>query len=295
MALIIDPDLLDDSAADDGSQEVYINTSTKTIKLVQVGNLSTDGVTLKCLYSFLKEEWRNDPNAKNLAAFPFPMVPITDESFELTDGWDFFNDASRYLIRTGGWTVRNTTGNVTQKWSGIVGLGSIESNDQLYYQQVTGTAGTNVQLTGQVNQAVQVYRDDNGDGSFTGSDYDRRGNFKLFVREYAQIYDDANLADIGVTTLDSIAYRFPLGTSTDLKVTHTDTVVSSSSPYSSVHVKYFSSSYRRDVDTTNAPRTFGIVIDAGTCSGPDGFSLGDELYVGVGPWRRLATGHLFCG
>jgi hypothetical protein len=31
MALITDPDLLADSVTDDGSQEVYINTSTKTI------------------------------------------------------------------------------------------------------------------------------------------------------------------------------------------------------------------------------------------------------------------------
>lgn len=83
MALIIDPDLLLDSALDNGTEEVYINTSSKLIKLVVVGNLSTDGVTLKALYSFLKEQWRNDPNTKNLAAFPFPMVPITDESFEL--------------------------------------------------------------------------------------------------------------------------------------------------------------------------------------------------------------------
>jgi hypothetical protein len=102
VAKIIDPDLLADSAADDGSTEVYINTSTKTIKLVVVGDLSNtgvqneNGVTLKALYSFLKEEWRSDPNTKNLAAFPFPMVPITDESFEFVEGWDLFNDAARY-------------------------------------------------------------------------------------------------------------------------------------------------------------------------------------------------------
>lgn len=44
MALIVDPDLLADSAVDDGSTEVYINTTTKTIKLNIVGDLSTDGV-----------------------------------------------------------------------------------------------------------------------------------------------------------------------------------------------------------------------------------------------------------
>lgn len=226
MALITDPDLLLDSAADDGSEEVYINTTTKTIKLVTVGNLSTDGVTLKALYSFLKEEWRNDPNTKNLAAFPFPMVPITDESFEFVDGWDFFNDTGRYLIRNAGWTVKNTSGNVTQMWAGIIGLGSIESDDQLYYQQSTGGSATNVQLTGQVNQAVQIYKDDDGDGNLAeGSDFDRRTVFNLFVREYGQLYGKSTLADIGVTQMASQAYRFPISTGTDLKISDTDAYV----------------------------------------------------------------------
>src|SRR3990172_4514469 len=101
MALVVDPDLLADSAADDASQEVYINTSAKTIKLVIVGNLSADGVTEKCVYSFLKEQWKNDPNTKNLAAFPFPMTPITDEFYELTDGWNWANTGTKNLIRQG--------------------------------------------------------------------------------------------------------------------------------------------------------------------------------------------------
>ena len=105
MALITDPDSLVDSAADDASTEVDIDTTAKTITLNIAGNLSTDGVTIKALYSFLKEEWKNDPNTKNLPAFPFPMVPITDEAFELVDGWDFEDDTARYLIRTGGWTA----------------------------------------------------------------------------------------------------------------------------------------------------------------------------------------------
>lgn len=271
MALITDPDQLADSAADDGSQEVYISTSGKTIKLVQVGNLSTDGVTLRCLYSFLKEQWRTDPNTKNLAAFPFPMTPITDESFELVDGWDFVADASRYLVRTGGWTVRNTSGNITQKWAGIIGLGSIESNDQLYYQQSSGGSATNVQLTGQINQAVQIFRDDDGDGNTAeGSDFDRRTYFKLFVREQGQTYDDADLDDIGVTSMDSIAYRFPISTGTDLKIAETDGNISTNSPYTSIVVRYFDQAYARAVDTPGTTRNFGIVVDVGTHSGVDG-------------------------
>lgn len=265
MALISDPDFLNDSAADDNTKEVHINVLSGTIKLTATGSLSTDGVTLKALYSFLKEEWRNDPNGKNLAAFPFPMVPITDESFELVDGWDFANDTSRYFIRTGGWTVRNEAGNTTQKWAGVIGLGSIESNDQLYFDQ--GSGSINVQLQGQVNQAVLILSDSNGDGNY---DFDRRNTFKLFVREQAQQYDDANLTDIGVTTMDSIAYRFPISTATDLKITNADSVVSGSSPYNEINVRYFTGSFKRDVDTTNLARHFGIVVDVGTHSGVDG-------------------------
>jgi hypothetical protein len=272
MALIVDPDLLADSATDNNSTEVYIHPSNRTIKLVLTGDLSSDGVTLKCLYSFLKEEWKDDPHGKGLAALPFPMVPITDEAFEFVDGWDLLNDTARYLIRTGGWTVRNTSGNTTQMWAGIIGLGSIEADDQLYFQQVSAGAATNVQLTGQVNQAVQIYRDDDGDGNLgEGSDFDRRTFFKLFVRERAQIFDDANLADIGVTTLAAQAYRFPITTASDaLKVTTVDGTISSSSPWNQIKIRYFSGAYSRDVDTTNTPRDFGIVIDVGTHSGIDG-------------------------
>jgi len=275
MPLITDPDLLEDSAADDGSQEVFINTSAKTIKLNVIGNLSNtgvqgdNGVTLKALYSFLKEEWRLDPHSKNLAAFEFPMTPITDESFEFVGGWNFNNDASRYLIRTAGWTVKNTTGATVEQWAGVIGLGAIESNDQLYYQQVGGGAATNVQLTGQVNQAVQILSDPNGDGSY-GDGYDRRTVFNLFGREYSQIYGKASLSDIGVSSMQPIAYRFPISTTSDLNIEDLDAAVATDAPYTQIGVKYFAQNYTKDVDTAGVGRNFGIVIDVGTHSGVDG-------------------------
>ena len=280
MPKIIDPDLLADSAADDGSTEVYINTATKTIKLVVVGDLSNtgvqneNGVTLKALYSFLKEEWRSDPNTKNLAAFPFPMVPITDESFELVEGWDFFNDTARYLVRDAGWTVKNVAGNTTQQWAGIIGLGAIETNDQLYYQQSTGGAAVNVQLTGQINQAVQILKDDDGDGNYAeGSDYDRRTYYALFAREESQLYGKSTLVDIGVTTMASQAYRFPISTGADLKIEDTDVNVAANAPFTQVKIRYFDQAFNREVDSgTN--RNYGIVVDVGTHSGVDGSAPG---------------------
>ena len=219
MALITDPDNLNQGV------EVDFDTSLKTITLNQAGNLSTDGVTLQALYSFCKEEWKSD---SSLIPVEFPFVPITDESFELVEGWDFNNDASRYLIRTGGWTVKNTSNQVTQKWAGIVGLGTIEANDQLYFEQ--GVGATNVQLLGQVNQAVQVIDDPNGDGNYADG-FDRTNEFTLFVREQGQTFGSANLTAIGVSALDSQAYRFPISTASDSKISATDNTIDTTAPY----------------------------------------------------------------
>ncbi len=273
MSKITDPDLLADSAANDNSTEVYINTATKRIKLVEVGDLNDtgvqneNGVTLKALYSFLKEEWRNDPHSKNLAAFEFPMVPITDESFELVGGWDFEDSTARGFIRDAGWTVKNTSGNTTAMYAGIIGLGSIETNDQLYYQQADGGASTNVLLTGQVNQAVQILRDDDGDGVYAeGSDYDRRSYFKLFAREQGQLYDSASLTDIGVPQMAAQAYRFPITTGSDLKVTVADVGIDANSdnvadvsPFSGMSITYYAAAQTRSIGGTS--RNFGIIIN----------------------------------
>jgi hypothetical protein len=256
MAMIVDPDYLNDGYLDDGSTEVFIDTTNLHIKLNIDGYLSTDGVTIKALYSFLKEEWRTDPWTKNLAAFPFPMTPITDESFEFTDGWNFDGYSSQYLIRTGGWTVRNISGNVTEKWSGIMGLGTIEANDQLYFYQ--GVNAENIELQGQVNQAVAVLSDPNGDGSYTDG-YDYRTTFTIFCREYQQIYDSSALADIGVVTMDSIAYRFPLSTSTDLKITHNDATVSTTAPYTGMTITYYATPQPRTIGGSSY--NFGIIIN----------------------------------
>ena len=67
MAVIIDPDKLNQGV------EVVINSTNKTIQLLVAGNLTNDGVTGQCLYSFLKEEWKNDDT---LFKFPFPMTSI---------------------------------------------------------------------------------------------------------------------------------------------------------------------------------------------------------------------------
>lgn len=248
MALITDPDNLNQGT------EVTFDTTLKTITLNQAGNLSTDGVTLQALYSFCKEEWKTDAS---LIPIEFPFVPITDESFELVSGWDFANDASRYLIRTAGWTVKNTSNAVTQKWSGVVGLGSIEANDTLYYDQ--GQGAVNAQLQGQINQAVQVLDDPNGDGNFADG-FDRTNQFTIFVREQGQVFGSASLASIGVTALDSQAYRFPLSTASDSKITESDVNIAANAPYTGMSINYYTSPQAVTISGTSY--NFGVIIDA---------------------------------
>jgi hypothetical protein len=249
MALIVDPDDLNQGT------EVTINTGTKRFTLNTTGNLSTDGVTFKCLYSFLKEEWKNDAT---LIPFEFPCIPITDESFEIVNGWNFDSDASRYLVRNSGWAVKDASGNTTEEWAGIIGLGTIEPNDQLYFNQ--GQGATNVQLTGQVNQAVQTLDDPNGDGVFTDG-FDRRSQFDLYVREQAQIYGKADLVTIGVTgNLAPIAYRFPLQTSADSKVTVSDNDIDTLAPYTGMSITFYNTPQQRDLG--GVTYNFGVVIDA---------------------------------
>ena len=258
MALITDPDNLNQGT------EVDFDTSLKTITLNIAGNLSTDGVTLKALYSFCKEEWKD---FANLIAVEFPFVPITDESYELVEGWDFADDASRYLIRTGGWAVKNTSGALTQKWAGIIGLGTIEANDQLYFNQ--GQGAVNIQLTGQVNQAVQIYDDPNGDGNLTdgfgGDGGDRTNVFTLFVREQAQTYDSANLVSIGVSALDSQAYRFPIGTGGDTKISASDNTIDTTAPYSDATNQFTATDI--SFTTNNTITTAGAVDFSGLTAG----------------------------
>ena len=267
MTLITDPDLLLDGAVDNGSTSVFINTTTKTIKLNTTGSLSTDGVTLKALYSFLKEEWAADPHTKNLAAFEFPMVPITDNEYEVVGGWDFFNDAARYLIRTAGWTVKNPAGAVTQMWAGVKSIGSVEANDQPYFWQGGATTPTNFQLQGPINQAVKILDDPNGDGSYADG-FDRRNALTVYVREQGQLFTQASMADIDETALVGKLYTFALNTGADLKIIAADTAIKASgtgypadvSPYSGMTITYYAAPQSKALQGGNF--NFGVVIDA---------------------------------
>jgi len=230
MTLITDPDLLAQGS------EVTITTATKLIDLNIAGDLSTDGVTLKCLYSFLKEEWKSDTN---LIKFPFPMTPITDEQFEFINGWDLADADARNLVRTAGWAVRNTGGNVTALFAGVISLGTLPGTAQVYYIQDNSPTATttNIVLQGVVNQAVQILSDPNGDGSYVDG-YDRRSFLKLFCREWGYTYAMVTNTDIGAPSLTYQAYRFPLTIAQDVKIQEAVESDAGDPPYDDIDVEW---------------------------------------------------------
>lgn len=251
--VITDPDQLAyqvNVAFASATEEIVIDTATRTIALKVTGNLTKDGATIKAVYSKLKDAWRTDTT---LIKYPFPMGPITDEQYEMVNGWNWdkvnesgaANQKTIELLRTGGWSVVNTSGLITELWSSIVTLGTLGSADQVYFQQVNqDEPSVDFKLTGKVNQAVQILSDPNGDGSY-GDGYDKRSYFKIFVREWQKLYAQSEIADIGVSSMTYQAYRFPLTNSSDLKVTHNEVEIDSNSDgtpdqgvYANINITY---------------------------------------------------------
>lgn len=261
MAIIFDPDLLIDGT------EIVIDTTAKTVRLVVTGNLTNDGVTLKCVYSKLKELWKSN---NTYIKFAFPMTPITDEQFEMVSGWDWFNDTTRYLIRTGGWAVKDSAGVSLEEWAGIISLGSIGATDQPYFQQVLGASSVNFQLQGPVNQAVKIY------GDATHGNIDYRDYMKLFVREYQKFYASAALTDIGVTDMTYQAYRFPLANAADLKITNNDTTVSGYG----ISITWYAAAQQRNIGGVN--RDFHVIINGNN-------KTAEQIYEGVQRLLRQNT------
>ena len=252
--------------------ELTVNETAKTFTLNVAGGLiAKDGVTLQAVYSKFVELWSTITYQDS----PFPMYAIDALSGQFqfgTDGstysgWMPANDATRQMLRDGGWSEYNSSGVLARQYAGIVGLGVVSSGSQLYYQRLSADAPSNFTFTDQCNEGIQVYGDIAADSSTTT--FDKRTYFKGFVREYQKKYKDSVLSDTGKTTTGANLVNVLLSNESDLDITVADASITSS-PYSEINVKYFASAFLKDIDLTGTNRSFGIVIDVGTHSGVDG-------------------------
>ena len=236
--------------------DVVLDTTALTISLLTTGAIddegATGGVTGQALYSWLKKQWKD---SATYIKYPFPMEAITPEQFEFINGWKPLNDTTRKLIRTAGWTEKNSGGTVLRRYAGIVSLGSLGATDQPYYRFGTGSA-VDFTYEGPVNEAVQIYGDtDNGNFDYTGGTA-----FNIFCREQGKTYAASNNTAIGAPTLTYITYRFPLSNATDLKISASDVTISTTTPYTNITITYYGTDQMFDVDGDTNTEPYRIII-----------------------------------
>ena len=249
---ITDPDLLVEGT------ELTLDLTAKTFKLNEAGNLNfKEGVTLQALYSKFIKLW--ETSAKNRYAFPMYVIDAKSGQFQIgTDGgtyngWKPLDDATRQALRDGGWSEYSAAGDLLRQYVGIVSLGDVNTGAQLYYQRASTDAPSNFTFTDEVNEGIQVY------GDAANGNLDKRTYFKAFVREYGKKYKSSTLADTGQTATGAYTVNVLLSNEDDLKITHNDTTVSTTLPYTGITITYYGSDQTKTIGAGSYP--FRVVIN----------------------------------
>lgn len=260
MAKITSPDDIDVGV------ELTLDTAASTFTLNVAWQLvAKDGVTLQALYSKFVDLWTTSAYNK----FEFPMYTIDAKSGQYqfgTDGstfsgWKPANDATRQMLRDGGWSEYSSAGVLNRQYVGIVSLWEVNTGAQLYYQRDSADAPTNFTFDDEVNEGIQVY------GDASNGNFDKRTYFKWFVREYGKKYDDSILADTGQSATGAYTVNMLLGNEDDLKIQADDTDVGSLSPYTGITVTYYETDQARVIGGVS--RNFRVIIDGNGASAED--------------------------
>lgn len=237
--------------------ELVINEPARTIQLVAAGNLvAKDGVTLQAVYSKLVDLWATATYQDS----PVPMYALDALSgqFQIgTDGstysgWTWADDATRNMLRDGGWTEFSATGDVNRVYAGFIGLGSVSAGSQPYYHLAPTDAPINFPFTDQFNVGVQVM------GDLTNGNFDKRTYAKTFCREYGKKYKSSVLADTGATGTGANKQNFLIANEDDLKIQAADGAMTGA-PYNGITVAYYTANQTRTI--AGVSRNFKIIID----------------------------------
>ena len=244
-----------------------VDEPNRVITLNVGGDLvAKDGVTLQVLYSKLVDLWATEPYQDS----PFPMYAIDALSgqFQIgTDGatfsgWKFSDidaNATRNMLRDGGWAEFDASGVRVAEYCGFVGLGTItpDGTCQPYYHIGPTDAPVDFPFTDQFNVGVKVY-DDQG--------LDKRAYAKTFIREFAKKFKSSVLADTGSQGTGPFKQNFLISNEDDLKIINllgsdqaTADTAMAGAPYNGITVAYYTANQTRSIAGTN--RDFKIIID----------------------------------
>lgn len=268
-----------------------IDEPGRIITLNAGGSLvAKDGVTLQALYSKLVDLWATSTYQDS----PFPMYAIDALSgqFQIgTDGstysgWKFSDvdsDATRNMLRDGGWSEWSSAGVKLQEYAGFIGLGGITPalTVQPYYHLGATDAPINFPFTDQFNVGVRVF----GDASH--GNLDKRTYAKAYVREYGKKFKSSVLADTGATATGANKVNFLISNEDDLKiqtllgaVQATGDAAMAGAPYSGITVAYYTANQSRTIN--GAAKNFKIIINGNSATL-------EQIYAKVQYMLRQAT------
>jgi hypothetical protein len=243
--------------------EITINTSAKTFTLVATGNLvAKDGVTLQALYSKFIKLWETAAYNK----FPFPMYVIDAKSGQFNfgydggtyNGWKPATDVTRQMLRDGGWNEYTSSGALARQYVGIVSLGEVSTNAQLYYQRAAVDGPSNFTFTDEVNEGIQVFGNATADATTTT--FDKRAFFKAYAREEQKTYSSSTLADTGQTATGAYTVNVLLSNATDLNALVADSGIGVA-PYTGITASYYSVAQSIDINTVSDNFPFSIIVE----------------------------------
>jgi hypothetical protein len=226
--------------------ELIIDEAARTFEFVATGNMvAKDGATIQALYSKFVDLWATVTYQDS----PFPMNSIDALSGQYqigidaggnANGWRPLNDATRQMMRDGGWEEYDAAGDLNRVYAGVVGLGAVSTGSQLYFQRDAADAPTDFTFDDQANEGIQVY------GDAANGNFDSRSFFKAFVREQGKFFSDSVLADTGKTATGANIVNMLLSNADDLKISDLD-VEMTEAPYSGITVEYFGANQSRTV------------------------------------------------
>lgn len=244
-----DSTLLQSSAGRAGTPDgnVYFDTVGGTIEFIPVEELATviyplghpsytdgttpvanplikaDGIKFEAIYAFENQE-RSSSLVSGDTLRQYDRW--TKGTFKFGGAYEFVNarvpatTPDRTIIRGSGWNELNADGVPIKKYFGNKGLSNIEATSQPYYQQsIQGTA-QDFQELGQIDEAILVYQDTDGNGT---PDIDLTTYEAVSIRTYGNNYDRKNTAtDLGIAELGGYSTGFALNESTHLTTNETD-------------------------------------------------------------------------
>lgn len=183
--------------------EITLNVSAKTIKLNITNNLTEDGVTFLALYTKIQEIW----SLLNYNNDIFPFVKNSNISYLVVNGWDFADNATKLLIKNGGWSLRNTAEDVSkEEWINIITNSSYGTKYQFSYIQTNTGTPTNFSTTGNQNTVIKIY------GDSTHGNFDHRTYLKIFVTLNDILISSVDNSTLGFSTLLYQSYTFSMPT-----------------------------------------------------------------------------------